>query len=262
MPALQRYDSLYRFLLKGTAPNPDDRFQSAEEMADQLFGVLREVVADREGTPRRDQQAVHGTDARRIGSGPTGASLPRPQVSSDDPSAGYLATITAADSGQLIAQLARGARAHRGGRPPARRGDDRRGAGEAEAQLAEIEATRPVGVAKSPGIAGSPRWRGRTPIRPGPASNACTTPCRGSSHRSWRWALPASSGECPAATCSRRGGGTRSSRGPIRRSRAHHSGSPDAASRPATARGLWRHTSSCPTPQAATSTRRRPDPLP
>ena len=43
-----RFDSLYRFLLKGTAANPDDRFQSADEMADQLLGVLREVVAAEE----------------------------------------------------------------------------------------------------------------------------------------------------------------------------------------------------------------------
>ncbi len=49
VPLLARYDSLYRFLLAGTAPDPDDRFQSAEEMADQLYGVLREIVADQEG---------------------------------------------------------------------------------------------------------------------------------------------------------------------------------------------------------------------
>ena len=49
VPLLARYDSLYRFLLAGAAPDPDDRFQSAEEMADQLYGVLREIVADQEG---------------------------------------------------------------------------------------------------------------------------------------------------------------------------------------------------------------------
>lgn len=41
-------ESLYRLLLKATATNPDDRFQSADDMAAQLTGVLRETVA-REG---------------------------------------------------------------------------------------------------------------------------------------------------------------------------------------------------------------------
>ena len=96
MPALQRYDSLYRFLLKGTAPNPDDRFQSAEEMADQLFGVLREVVADREGIPVRAPSKLFTAPLRAGLERPDWRILPRPQVSSEDPSAGYLATITAA----------------------------------------------------------------------------------------------------------------------------------------------------------------------
>jgi len=105
VPVLQRYDSLYQFLLKGTAPNPDDRFQSAEEMADQLFGVLREVVADREGTPVSAPSKLFTAPMRAGLERPDWHILPRPQVSSDDPSAGYLATITAADSEQLIAQL-------------------------------------------------------------------------------------------------------------------------------------------------------------
>ena len=46
VPVLARYDSLYRFLLKGTAVDPDDRFQSADEMAEQLRGVRRQIVAD------------------------------------------------------------------------------------------------------------------------------------------------------------------------------------------------------------------------
>lgn len=44
-PVLARFDSFHRFLLKATAPHPDDRFQTAVDMGDQLLGVLREVVA-------------------------------------------------------------------------------------------------------------------------------------------------------------------------------------------------------------------------
>ncbi|MBO0706695.1 MAG: serine/threonine protein kinase, partial [Candidatus Dormibacteraeota bacterium] len=106
VPVLEHYDSLYRFLLAGTAPDPADRFQSAEEMADQLYGVLREVVADQDGHP------VPGPSTHFSGPIPTGnghpdwRALPRPQADSDDPAAGFLATITAADPQQLIEQLA------------------------------------------------------------------------------------------------------------------------------------------------------------
>ncbi len=102
---LQRYDSLYRFLLKATSPEPDDRFQSAEEMADQLFGVLVEVVADRDGVPVEAPSKLFTTAMSAGLERPDWRVLPRPQVSRDDPGAGYLATITAADTGQLIAQL-------------------------------------------------------------------------------------------------------------------------------------------------------------
>ena len=44
-PVLVEHDSLYRLLVKGMAANPEDRFQSADELRDQLVGVLREVVA-------------------------------------------------------------------------------------------------------------------------------------------------------------------------------------------------------------------------
>jgi serine/threonine-protein kinase PknG len=100
-----RTDSLYRFLLKGTAPNPDDRFQSAEEMADQLFGVLREVVADQEGRPVPAPSKLFTGALRASTDRPDWRILPRLQVASDDPGAGYLATISASDPHQLIAQL-------------------------------------------------------------------------------------------------------------------------------------------------------------
>ncbi len=51
-PLFANWESLYRFLLRATAFHPDDRFQSAEEMAEQLTGVLREVVAVTERRPR------------------------------------------------------------------------------------------------------------------------------------------------------------------------------------------------------------------
>jgi serine/threonine-protein kinase PknG len=51
-PLFALQESLYRFLLTATATNPDDRFQSADEMADQLLGVLREVVAIATNIPR------------------------------------------------------------------------------------------------------------------------------------------------------------------------------------------------------------------
>jgi serine/threonine-protein kinase PknG len=61
-PLFAQQESLYRFLIKATAENPDDRFQSADEMADQLLGVLREVVAIETKIPRPANSNVFGSD--------------------------------------------------------------------------------------------------------------------------------------------------------------------------------------------------------
>src|SRR5262249_51129248 len=105
VPLFGRYDSLYRFLLKGTAANPDDRFQSAEEMADQLFGVLREVVADSTGVPSSAPSKLFTGESRVRPDQPDWTLLPVPLVSSDDPAAGYLATLPAAGPDGLVAVL-------------------------------------------------------------------------------------------------------------------------------------------------------------
>ena len=105
VPLFQRFDSLYRFLLKGTAPNPDDRFQSAEEMADQLYGVLREVIAADEGRPVPAPSKVFTGTLRAGSARPDWRALPRPQVAGDDPAAGYLATITDTDPDHLLSHL-------------------------------------------------------------------------------------------------------------------------------------------------------------
>lgn len=61
-PLFVQQESLYRFLIKATAQNADDRFQSADEMADQLLGVLREVVAIGINIPRPSASHVFSGD--------------------------------------------------------------------------------------------------------------------------------------------------------------------------------------------------------
>jgi serine/threonine-protein kinase PknG len=102
---LGRFDSLYRFLLKATAPEADDRFQSAEEMGDQLFGVLREVVAAEDGATIPAQSTLFTGDFRAKPETPDWRLLPALRVATDDPAAGYLATLSAAEPAALADQL-------------------------------------------------------------------------------------------------------------------------------------------------------------
>ncbi|MFD8013325.1 tetratricopeptide repeat protein [Streptomyces sp. NPDC058955] len=60
----QRYESFYRFLVRATDPDPARRFASAEEMAEQLTGVLREVVALQSGRPRPALSTLFGAETR------------------------------------------------------------------------------------------------------------------------------------------------------------------------------------------------------
>jgi serine/threonine-protein kinase PknG len=105
VPVLERYDSLYQLLQTGTAPDPDDRLQSAEEMADQLYGVLREVVSNEEGRTVPAASKLFTGPVRGGNDDPEWHALPRPLIDSDDAAAGYLATITATDPQQMIADL-------------------------------------------------------------------------------------------------------------------------------------------------------------
>jgi serine/threonine-protein kinase PknG len=61
-----RYESFYRLLVRATDPDPDKRFASAEEMADQLMGVLREVVALETGVPRPALSTLFGPELRVV----------------------------------------------------------------------------------------------------------------------------------------------------------------------------------------------------
>ncbi|GAA0283490.1 hypothetical protein GCM10010302_21850 [Streptomyces polychromogenes] len=60
----QRYESFYRLLVRATDPDPGRRFASAQEMADQLTGVLREVVALQTGRPRPQLSTLFGPETR------------------------------------------------------------------------------------------------------------------------------------------------------------------------------------------------------
>ncbi|MEU1813759.1 tetratricopeptide repeat protein [Streptomyces roseifaciens] len=61
-----RYESFYRLLVRATDPDPARRFASAEEMADQLTGVLREVVALQTGRPRPALSTLFGPELRVV----------------------------------------------------------------------------------------------------------------------------------------------------------------------------------------------------
>jgi len=104
---LRRYDSLYRLLCRGAAPDPDERFASAEEMAEQLLGVLREIVADEADAPVPARSTLFTADLRARRDGADGRLLPALRVATDDPAAGYLATLAALDPDELVGVLRR-----------------------------------------------------------------------------------------------------------------------------------------------------------
>jgi serine/threonine-protein kinase PknG len=132
VPLLDEQESFGRALRKATHPDPDQRFQTAGEMAEQLTGVLREVLATADGQPRPSFSGVFSPELHAVGTGvvptrhgaattPNGANgangaasaatnvppaaevatgLPAPLVDGTDPAAGYLATLAGLEPGQ------------------------------------------------------------------------------------------------------------------------------------------------------------------
>ncbi|MET9252452.1 tetratricopeptide repeat protein [Streptomyces sp. NPDC003717] len=60
----RQYESFYRLLVRATDPDPDRRFGSAQEMAEQLTGVLREVVSLQTGRARPALSTLFGPEVR------------------------------------------------------------------------------------------------------------------------------------------------------------------------------------------------------
>jgi serine/threonine-protein kinase PknG len=117
VPLLATYGSYHRLLARATDPNPSARFESASDMADQLLGVLREIMASQDGRPRTSastlfspERAVFGADPDRWPGLPDAvevvAALPVPQVDTTDAAAGLLATSAATEPRAVIASLA------------------------------------------------------------------------------------------------------------------------------------------------------------
>jgi serine/threonine-protein kinase PknG len=109
VPLFQQYDSVYRLLVKACAPDPADRFVSADELRVQLLGVLREVVADKQGV----KAAQHSTSSLLFGSpGDLAAGLgdqaepwrrlPSLVRDDSDKMAGWLKTVSVPDPEQRL----------------------------------------------------------------------------------------------------------------------------------------------------------------
>ncbi|WP_048910460.1 serine/threonine-protein kinase [Streptomyces sp. NRRL WC-3744] len=140
----RRYESFYRLLVRATDPDPGRRFASAQEMAEQLTGVLREVVSLQTGRARPALSTLFGPetkvtdtelfprlhgDVSRLGARslrkahatapppppalvrpvdtPAAAlALPVPLVDPNDPNAGFLAGLLASAPAELMSALA------------------------------------------------------------------------------------------------------------------------------------------------------------
>jgi serine/threonine-protein kinase PknG len=123
VPLLSRYESYDRLLRRATHPNPIERFQDAAEMAEQLTGVLREVLSAEDGKPRPAPSTMFGPERYTAGAeitalnGDTGpalgslvpatatAALPVPLVYGSDPAAGFLAGLTIREPDALATAL-------------------------------------------------------------------------------------------------------------------------------------------------------------
>jgi serine/threonine-protein kinase PknG len=126
VPLLSEQESFAQLLRRATHHDPERRFGSAGEMAEQLTGVLREVLAVADGVPRPAFSTLFSPEVQAIGTGAeiappdpavrlirmaapraaeVVAGLPLLQVDRSDPAAGYLATFAGLNPAQRIVAL-------------------------------------------------------------------------------------------------------------------------------------------------------------
>jgi len=75
VPLLAEQESFARLLRRATNPDPERRFQSAAEMAEQITGVLREVLSVTDGQPRPAFSRLFSPELRAIGTELTPVSM-------------------------------------------------------------------------------------------------------------------------------------------------------------------------------------------
>ncbi|MGH3519302.1 MAG: tetratricopeptide repeat protein [Haloechinothrix sp.] len=131
VPLFGLFGSYHRFLRRATHADPDRRFASAADMADQLTGVLREIMALGTGKQRPGTSTVFGAETKSFGvdavvaePGPSAeetaqhavpmpdpldvvTGLPVPLVDTDDAAASLLASTTASEPREVVEALAR-----------------------------------------------------------------------------------------------------------------------------------------------------------
>src|SRR5262245_43481953 len=120
-------ESFVRVLRRATHQDPAQRFESAAEMAEQLTGVLREVLSVDDQQPRPAFSTLFSPELQAVGvpellsedqdgeaelkphrppdPAEVTAGLPIPQVDPGDPAAGYLAALGTVEPAQLTAIL-------------------------------------------------------------------------------------------------------------------------------------------------------------
>ncbi|MER5430548.1 tetratricopeptide repeat protein [Streptomyces sp. NPDC002588] len=119
----RQYESFYRLLVRATDPDPARRFASAQEMAEQLTGVLREVVSLQSGRARPALSTLFGPEVKvtdtelfpkldgevsRLGARVTksrpgnGSSTPTTAVQTAAPAPGLVRTVPAPAAGLAL----------------------------------------------------------------------------------------------------------------------------------------------------------------
>jgi serine/threonine-protein kinase PknG len=106
VPLFARHESFYKLLQRATHADPGLRFGSADQMAQQLTAVLREVLSLEEGKAHPGASAMFGPEVRvpsttALSPEPAAVvrALPVPLVDRDDPGAQFLAGLGAVDLG-------------------------------------------------------------------------------------------------------------------------------------------------------------------
>jgi serine/threonine-protein kinase PknG len=104
VPLFAQHDSLYRLLLKATAPAPADRFQTSDELREQLLGVLREVTS-RTDDDYRSVPSTHFESPAISTDELAWSDLPTLRPDANDPMASWLSGVTSDDPARLLQLL-------------------------------------------------------------------------------------------------------------------------------------------------------------